>query len=133
MVMRKQHFIILTLLITAFNATAQFTPAKAKVKAKPVTDSIAAAMCGCIMNNEDSLVTLINLFTTLDNCQKEISSGKIQELLDEDGFIQTDDRKVRADATRAVGRKLGQKVAAECNGLKEIITRLTAKENKKTE
>lgn len=129
--MRKQCVIILGLLITAFSATAQFTPAKAK--AKPVTDSVAAAMCSCIMSNTDSLVSLNNLYAILDNCMKENSADNIQRLLSEDGFIQTDDRKARADAVRTVGRKLGQKVSAECSGLKEIIAGLTAKENKKTE
>lgn len=129
--MRKQYFIILILLITAFSATAQFTPKKAKLT--PVTDSIATAMCSCIMSNKDSLVTLNNLYAILDNCMKENSSGRIQALLNEDGFIQTDDRKARADAIRAVGKKLGQRVATECSGLKEIIAGLTAKENKKPE
>lgn len=128
--MQKQYDIILILLITASSATAQFTPTK--VKSKPITDSVAAAMCSCIMNNKDSLVTLTNLYAILNNCMKENSSGKIQELLNEDGFIQTDDRKARAEAVRAVGRKLGKKVADECSGLKTLIANLTAKENKKT-
>jgi hypothetical protein len=129
--MRKQYIIIISLLITAFSAAAQFTPAKTKVKAKPVTDSAGAAMCGCIMSNKDSLVSLNNLYAILDNCMKENSAGRIEQLLNEYGFIQTDDRKARANAIRAVGNKLGKKVADECPGLKEIIANLTANENKK--
>jgi hypothetical protein len=131
--MHKQYIFILAFLITTFTAAAQFTPAKAKAKPKPVTDSVATAMCSCIMRNKESLVTLNNLYAILDNCMKENSSGNIERLLNEDGFIQTDDRKARAEAIRAVGKKLGQKVAAECSGLKEIIAGLTANENKKPE
>jgi hypothetical protein len=127
--MQKQYIIIFTLLMATLGVTAQFTPAK--TKPKPVTDSVAAAMCRCIMSNKDSLVSLNNLYAILDNCMKENSANSIERLLNEDGFIQTDDRKARANAIRAVGSKLGKKVAGECAGLKEIIADLTAKENKK--
>lgn len=127
--MLKNYLIIIVILMFPFTSIAQLT--KPKTKLYPVTDSVAAAMCTCIMGNKDSLITLNNLFEEINNCMIKNSSDKINELLMEDGYIQTDDRKARAEAVRTVGRKLGQKVAAECSGLKAIIANLTVKENKK--
>jgi hypothetical protein len=127
--MQKNSLIIILLFIIPFAASAQYT--LPKTKTHRVTDSVATVMCGCIMSNKDSLVTLNSFYAALDDCLKKNSASKIQELLKEDGFIQTDDRKTRAEAIRAIGRKLGKKVADECAGLKEIIANLTAKENKK--
>ncbi|MGF2414125.1 hypothetical protein [Ferruginibacter sp.] len=127
--MQKNSLFIIVLLIIPFAVSAQFT--LPKTKPHPVTDSVATAMCGCIMSNKDSLVTLNSFYAVLDICLKKNSANSIQDLLKEDGFTQTDDRKTRAEAIRAIGRKLGKKVADECGGLKEIIANLTAKENKK--
>jgi|GEM_PF-5951309 len=127
--MQKNRLLIIIFLIIPFSIRAQVTTPK--VKPHPVTDSVAVAMCGCIMNTTDSLATLNSFYTVLDSCLKRNSSTRIQELLKEDGFIQNDDRKTRAEAIRTVGRKLGKKVADECSGLKDIINNLTDKDNNK--
>lgn len=126
--MSKNGILILVFLLTGYFSPAQFTPAK-KVQ-QPVTDSVAAAMCSCIMNNKDSLTTQNNLYAALDGCLKTCSVSSIDALLKEDGFVQTDNRKERAAAIRAIGIKLGQKVSRECPGFKEIVNSLTIKENK---
>ena len=45
-------------------------------------------------------------------------------LLSEDGFVQTDDRKTRADAMREVGRKIGIKVVASCDDVKATVKKI---------
>jgi hypothetical protein len=126
--MSKNSILILVFLLAGYSSHAQFTPAKKM--AQPVTDSVAAAMCTCIMNNKDSLTTLNNLYVALDGCLKTCSASSIDAILKEDGFLQTDNRKERAAAIRAIGIKLGQKVSRECPGFKEIVNSLTIKENK---
>ena len=107
---------------------AQFTPAKKSLH--PVTDSVATAMCSCVMNNKDSITSITLFYAALDACLKSNSAPRIDALLKEDGFVDTDDRKSRADAIRSVGRKLGQLVNRDCPGFKELLNTLTAKENK---
>lgn len=126
--MFKNSILFFVFLLVGYSSHAQFTPAKKMTQ--PVTDSVAAAMCTCIMNNKDSLTTLNNLYMALDGCLKTCSASSIDALLKEDGFVQTDSRKERAAAIRAIGIKLGQKVSRECPGFKEIVTSLTIKENK---
>lgn len=126
--MSKNSIFILLFIIAGFSSRAQFTPAKKIVQ--PVTDSVAAAMCTCIMSNKDSLTTLNNLYAAMDACLKTCSASSIDALLKEDGFVQTDNRKERASAIRNIGIKLGQKVSRECPGFKAILKSLTIKENK---
>ena len=126
--MKKITVVILSLVMTGFSSSAQVT--LAKKPAHPVTDSVAVVMCTCIMSNKDSLTALILFYAVIDSCIKQNSAPRMDKLLKEDGFVQTDDRKARAAAVRVVGRKLGQKVAKECTGFKELLDNLKAKENK---
>ncbi len=95
---------------------------KAIEKLQPVTDSVTAAMCNCISVNKDSIATQQQLFTQLQNCLQKYSVPKIEALLKEDGFVQEDDRKTRALATRAIGQKLGKLVVTKCAVVKELMT-----------
>ena len=126
--MQKIIVIIIFIVMAAFSANAQVTAAKKPLHS--VTDTVAAAMCSCIMINKDSLTTLNLFYAALDSCLKNNSVPKMEELLKEAGFVQTDDRKERAAAIRVVGRKIGQKVANECSGFKAILNNLMTKEIK---
>jgi hypothetical protein len=127
--MQKNILGVIFLLMISFSSDAQLTPAK-KTIPHPVTDSVANAMCSCMMTNVDTLVTLNSFYAALDHCLKINSSPRIDALLKEDGYTEKDDRKSRADAIRNVGRKLGKQVTAECPGFKELLNSLIAKENK---
>jgi len=127
--MQKNLLLICILFCTGFSVNAQYTPAKAKPH--PIADSVATEMCSCIMNMKDSLTTLDLFYAAVNDCLKKHSAPVMDALLKEDGFIQTDDRKTRADAIRTIGLKIGQKVATNCSGFKAMLDNLTAKENKK--
>ena len=127
--MQKNTILILTLCCLGFMAKAQTTVIKAK--SRPVTDSVIIDMCSCIMSKKDTLTTVNLFYAAIDDCIKNAATPKMDSLLKEDGFIQTDSRKARADAVRIVGRKLGQRVANECSGFKAILFDLTENENKK--
>lgn len=113
------------------SASALAQPSTIKVKPHPLEDSIAHEICTCIMSMKDSITTLPFFYSAVNDCLKRNTAPKLDELLKEDGFIQKDDRKARADAIRMIGLKMGQKVAAECNGFKTLLDDLTEKENKK--
>jgi hypothetical protein len=127
--MQKNIFGLIFFMMIGFSSIAQFTPAK-KVVSRPVTDSVANAVCGCMMTHIDTLVTLNSFYAALDHCLKSNSAPKIDALLKEDGYIEKDDRKSRAEAIRNVGRKLGKQVTGECPGFNELLNSLIAKENK---
>lgn len=124
----KQLFMFLILFTVTNMVFAQVTKA---VKPKPVTDSVAAVMCSCIAAYKDSIGTRQQLFTVLQNCLSTYSVPRMDALLAEDGYVQTDDRKTRAAAVRAVGQKLGQKVSAECADVKALIKTFTDEAPKK--
>lgn len=100
------------------SSKAQMTKA---AKPQPVTDSVARLMCSCISAYKDSIGTRQQLFSVLQNCLQEYSIPNMDALLAEDGFVQTDDRKTRAAAIRAVGQKLGARVLSGCEGVKALI------------
>ena len=127
--MLKNTAIICILFFTGLQAKAQYTPVKAKPH--PVADSVATEMCSCIMSNKDSITTLNLFYAAINDCLKKNSVPVMDRLLKEDGFVQKDDRKARAEAIRLIGIKLGRKVANECNGFKTLLHNLTEKENKK--
>lgn len=112
---------ILILFLSAVHYTLPAQTVKTGLKPKPVTDSVAAAMCNCINTYKDSIGAKQQLFTVLQNCLQKYSVPKMDALLAEDGYMQTDDRKTRAAAVRGVGQKLGQKVAAECAEVNALI------------
>lgn len=116
---KKQFIIILFFSAINYSAFSQLT--KATVKPEPVTDSVAAAICSCIAAYKDSITTRQQLFTVLQSCLQKYSMPRMDMLLAENGFVQSDDRKTRAAAIRAVGQKLGQKVSAECADVKALI------------
>ena len=115
-----------------FSVAANAQPPVIKVKPHPVEDSIANVICECIMSRKDTITSLYLFYAAVNDCLKRSTAPKIDALLKEDGFVQKDDRKERADAIRMLGLKIGQKVAAECNGFKTMVDELTEKENKKT-
>jgi hypothetical protein len=115
------------LLILTAAAKAQTINAKPQ----PVTDSAAKAMCGCLQFYKDSINTKEGLFTVLQTCVQKNTAERIDALLAENDFVQTDDRKTRADAIRAVGKKIGQRVFAECPGIKELLVKYTSDTPKK--
>ena len=127
--MQKTVVIICVLFLIGFSVQAQYTPAKPKPH--PLADSVANAMCSCIMSNKDSITTLNAFYAAINECLKKSSVPVMDELLKEDGFIQKDDRKARADAIRMIGVKLGRKVADECSGFKALLDSITERENKK--
>ena len=127
--MQKSAVIICGLFFIGLSAQAQYTPVKPKPH--PVADSVANEMCNCIMSNKDSITTLNLFYTAINDCLKKNSVPVMDRLLKEDGFVQKDDRRARAEAIRLIGIKLGRKVAAECNGFKTLLDSLTEKENKK--
>jgi hypothetical protein len=127
--MLKSAVIICGLFFVGLSVQAQYTPAKPKPH--PVADSVANEMCSCIMSNKDSITTLNAFYTAINDCLKKNSLPVMDELLKEDGFIQKDDRKARADAIRMIGVKLGRKVAEECSGFKAMKDSITEKENNK--
>jgi hypothetical protein len=118
MYLKKQFFIFL--LAAAANCTAAAQVTKA-VKQQPVADSVAAAMCSCISIQKDSVINRQQLFAILQQCLQKYSVPRMDALLAEDGYVQSDDRKSRAAAIRAVGQKLGQKVSAECVVVKTLV------------
>jgi len=126
--MQKNSIFLIAFFFVWITANAQFTPVKNELH--PITDSVAGAMCNCIITNKDSITTLYKFYAALDACLKNCSASRIDALLKEDGFIQTDDRKARAISIHNIGTKLGKKVANECSGFKEILNTLIAKENK---
>jgi len=128
--MQKSVVMICFLCGISFFVNAQ--PPTIKVKPHPIADSVANEMCGCIMSMKDSLTTLDLFYGAVNDCLKKNSAPKMDALLKEDGFVQTDDRKTRADAIRMMGLKLGQKVANNCNGFTTIRDNLIAKESKKS-
>jgi len=127
--MRKSVVIICGLFFIALSVQAQYTPVKPKPH--PLADSVANEMCSCIMSNKDSITTLNAFYAAINDCLKKSSVPVMDQLLKEDGFIQKDDRKARADAIRMIGIKLGRKVADECSGFKAMLDNITEKENKK--
>lgn len=124
----KQLLLFLFLSVVNYSVSAQLTKA---VKPKPVTDSVARAMCSCIAAYKDSISTRQQLFTVLQNCLSTHSVPRMDALLAEDGYVQTDDRRTRAAAVRTVGQKLGQKVSAECADVKALIKIFTDEAPKK--
>ena len=127
--MQKSVVIICILFCIGSAVNAQYTPAK--VKPHPLADSVATEMCNCIMSMKDSLTTLDLFYAAVNDCLKKNSAPVMDALLKEDGFVQTDDRKTRADAIRMIGIKIGQKVSNNCSGFKALLDNLTAKENNK--
>ncbi len=125
----QKSILVLFFIMATLSSTAQLMPAK-KSLGHAITDSVAAAVCSCVMNSKDSLTTLHLFYAALDDCLKTNSGPRIDALLQEDGYVNSGDRKSRAEAIRAVGRKLGQQVARECAGFKELLDSVTAKENK---
>lgn len=104
-----------------FLVPAVFAKAQTVTKQQPVTDSVAKAMCGCITAYKDSITTRQQLFAVLQTCLQKHAAAQMDLLLNEDGFVQTDDRKTRADAMREVGRKIGIKVVASCDDVKALV------------
>ncbi len=125
----KNIAVIIFLCAISFRLTAQTT--KPVAKPQPVTDSVAKQMCGCISLYKDSITTRQQLFAVLQNCLQQYSLPVMDKLLAEDGFVQTDDRKTRAAAIRAVGQKIGVKVQAECAGVKQLIDAMNNEAPKK--
>ena len=128
--MQKNVVMICILCGISFFVNAQ--PPTLKVKPHPLADSVANEMCSCIMSMKDSLTTLDLFYAAVNDCLKKNSAPKMDALLKEDGFVQTDDRKTRADAIRMMGLKIGQRVTNNCSGFKTMLDNLTAKENKKS-
>ncbi len=114
----RQILLIAVFITTVFSSNAQMTKAS---KQQPVTDSVARLMCGCIGQYKDSIGTRQQLFNVLQSCLQQYSVPSMDALLAEDGFVQTDDRKTRAAAIRAIGQKLGARVLAGCDGVKALI------------
>lgn len=116
MILLKRGSVFFLFLMLTVVANAQTT-----IKQQPVTDSVAKAMCGCITAYKDSITTRQQLFAVLQSCLQKNAAAKMDLLLNEDGFVQTDDRKTRADAMREVGRKIGIKVVASCDDVKALV------------
>jgi hypothetical protein len=125
----KHCTIIIFLCAVNFTSLAQIV--KPVVKPAPVTDSVAKQMCTCISFYKDSITTRQQLFTVLQNCLQQHALPVMDALLAEDGFVQTDDRKTRAAAMRAIGQKMGAKVLAECPGIKQLIDAMNNEAPKK--
>jgi hypothetical protein len=123
--MKQLYKFIPVLYFSLMTGAVHAQTATPKPKPQPVTDSAAADMCGCIQYYKDSINTRQQLFTVLQDCVQLHTVARIDALLAEDGFVQTDDRKTRADAIRAIGKKLGQRVFADCAGIKELMIKFT--------
>lgn len=129
MSIKKNAVIIFALCFVYFSANAQLT--KAQGKPHLITDSVVTEMCSCMMSNKEDISTLNQFYASIDSCIKQNATPKMNSLLKEDGFVQKDDRKTRADAIRIVGRKIGQRLVNECGGFKILRDGLIEKENNK--
>lgn len=99
----------------------QAQTSKPVVKKTPVTDTAVQLICGCLTARKDSINNQQQLFTALRECLQQQAGTRMDIILKENGFVQTDDRKTRAAAIREAGRKIGARVAAECETSKQLL------------
>ncbi|MFN8251661.1 MAG: hypothetical protein U0V75_07230 [Ferruginibacter sp.] len=118
MVFQKKVLFAAAVLV-GFSTQAQTT--KAIIKRTPVTDSVVKFICGCLTQRKDSINSQQQLFASLSECLQEGAGARMDTVLSENGFIQSDDRKTRAAALREAGRRIGARVAAECETSKELL------------
>lgn len=101
-------------------------------KPHPIADNIAIQMCDYLIANKDSITTVTQFIKVISAGLSNYAESKMDQLLIEDGYIEPGNSESRSERARLIGRKIGQKVMAECNGIKEITDRLKQAESKKS-
>ena len=127
--MKRGKFLLLLIMIVISAITGYAQQSKTQTT-YPVSDSLAGKMCACILSTKDTLNTIDQFIKVASDCVQKYAVPRMGELLKEDGFIDTGNEKARADRVQIIGKKMGQKVMAECEGIKPVIQRIQSSMNK---
>lgn len=100
-------------------------------KPHPIADSIGVKICVYMTANKDSIRTTNELINALTFCIKDYGVSKMEQLLIEDGYVDNGDPELSAERAKLIGKKIGKKVMAECDSVREIVNRLKQTQSQK--
>ncbi|MBS1512723.1 MAG: hypothetical protein JST86_17905 [Bacteroidetes bacterium] len=126
-------FLLLMMIFCCIKTAVHAQYTKKAPPPHPLADSVVHTMCSCMMDRDDSISNINAFYDAINQCLAQNATPVMDRLLKEDGFVQQDDRASRAEAVRAIGRKLGQRLVYECDGFKKLRDALVQQETTKKE